>query len=356
MAEEQVEVRTTPEHKILINDVEIPPELKADVLDIKVCHYIEGPDTFDIAVNMLNSHEPELKWVDHDYFTPGNKIEIKLGYVDEYESIFSGEITALHPRYFSDDAPRMSVQGYDRLHRFRRGKKTRSFLQMKDSQIAEQVASEVGLTPEVEDTEIVHNYVVQNNLSDIDFLLERARRIRYEVIVEDRTLKFRKAANHLGNTVALEYMRDLKHFFPRLSTLRQVSEVKVRGWNPASKEAILGVARAGDETTRMEGSDTGSAIAESAFGKTTASIVNIPVDSQAEAEQIAKAKFNDMNIELICGDGEAVGNTAIRAGATIKIIGLGDRFSGLYYIKSSEHVLGPQVGYITKFNAVRNAS
>jgi phage protein D len=352
MAEE----RTVAETKILINDVEIPTELKADVLDVKVCYYTEGPDTFDISVNMLNSHEPELKWVDHDYFTPGSKIEIRIGYLDEFETMIIGEITALHPHYFSNEAPRMKVQGYDRLHRFRRGKKIRSFLQMKDSQIVEQIAGDMGLTPRVEDTEIVHQYVLQNNLSDIDFLVERARRIRYEVLVEDQTLTFRKAANNLGETVTLEYMRDLKYFYPRLSTIRQVSEVKVRGWNPASKEAILGVARSGDETTRMDGSDIGADIAETAFGQTTASIVNIPVESQSEAEQIAKAKFNDMNIELISGDGEAVGSMDIRAGHTIRLNGLGERFSGLYYIKKAEHLISPEVGYITKFNAVRNAS
>lgn len=347
---------TTPESKISINGVEIPPELKADILDVRVVQYIEGPDTFDIAVSVLNSKEPELKWVDHEYFTPGNKIEIKAGYMDNYLAIMTGEITALHPRYFNNEPPRLHVQGYDVLHRFRRGKKTRSFVQMKDSQVAAQIAEEIGLTPEVEDTGIVHAYIVQNNLSDIDFLLERARRIRFELLVNQQNLIFRSAANHLGHSLSLEYMKDLKSFYPRLSTLGQVSEVKVRGWNPATKEAILGVARTGDETTRMEGDQTGSGIAEAAFGKTAAAIVDIPVDSQAEAEQIAKAAFNQFNSELIKGEGEALGNAAIRAGSTIMLNGLGKRFSGLYYIKSSEHVLSPDTGYITKFNVVRNAS
>jgi phage protein D len=107
----------------------------------------------------------------------------------------------------------------------------------------------------------------------------------------------------------------------------------------------------------MQGADIGADIAEDAFGQSTASIVNIPVESQEEAEQIAKAKFNDMNIELISGEGESVGNMDIRAGYTMQLLGLGDRFSGLYYIKSAEHCIGTQVGgYITKFNAVRNAS
>lgn len=347
---------TTPESRILINDTQIPPELKVDILEVVVCQYIEGADTFDITVNMLNSGNQQLKWIDSDYFKPGNKIEIQMGYVDNFETMIVAEITALHPKYFNNEAARLNVQGLDRLHRFRRGRKTRSFLEMKDSQIAEQIAKDMALTPEVEDTEVVHTYILQNNLSDIDFLLERAWRIRYEVLVQNQKLIFRKAANHLGKTVALEYMRDLKYFYPRLSTIQQVSEVKVRGWNPATKEAILGVARSGNETTKMGGTAIGPEITESAFGKTMTAIVNIPVDSQAEADQIARAKFNDIAIEFIAGEGEAVGNMALRAGLTMELKGLGERFSGTYYIKKSEHRLSPQSGYTTKFEAIRNAS
>ena len=86
------------------------------------------------------------------------------------------------------------------------------------------------------------------------------------------------------------------------------------------------------------------------------SVVHVPVASQAEADQIAKARFNDMAIELISGEGEAVGNPAIRAGTTLKFEGLGERFSGLYYVRKAEHRLGPKIGYVTKFNVSRNAA
>lgn len=346
----------TPEWKIIINGSEIPPELKVDTLEVVVSTYIEGADSFDITVNMFNSENQKLKWIDSDYFNPGNTVEILLGYMDNFKTMIKGEITALQPQYFNDQSPRLNVQGFDKLHRLCRGKNTRSFLEMKDSQIAEVIAGEMGLTPDVEDSEIVHLYVLQNNLSNIDFLLERARRIRYEVLVQDQTLIFRKAANHLGKTITLEYTKDLKYFYPRLSTAQQVSSVQVKGWNPATKETILGVGESGSETTRMNGSEIGPAIAESAFGKTTASVTNIPVDSQAEADQIAKALFNDISIELISGEGEAVGNMDIRAGSTIELKGLGDKFGGTYYLKKSEHQINQDVGYITKFYAIRNAS
>jgi len=84
--------------------------------------------------------------------------------------------------------------------------------------------------------------------------------------------------------------------------------------------------------------------------------VEIPVASQAEADQMAKAMFNDMALGLIAGDGEAVGNADVRAGTTIRLLGLGTRFTGVYYVRRAEHHISPKIGYVTKFNVVRNTS
>ena len=347
---------TTPESKILINGVELVPEMRVDVLEVRVAQHIEGGDLFQIKVNTLGSDDLQLKWIDSEQLAPGNAVEIQVGYRGELETVIRGEITGLHARYPSSEPSQVSLQGFDKLHRLRRGRRTRAFYEVKDSQIAETIAGELNLRPDIQDSGVVHRYLLQNNLSDIDFLLMRARRIRYEVLVLDQSLVFREAANNLGEVVTLEYQRDLKFFAPRLSTAQQTSEVSVRGWNPTSKEAILGVARAGDETSKMAGQEVGPAIADAAFGTTVGSLVRLPVASQAEADQIAKARFNDMAIELISGEGEAVGNPAIRAGTTLRVDGLGARFSGLYYVKKAEHCFGPKIGYVTKFNVSRNAS
>jgi phage protein D len=351
------ENRTTPESRILINDAEIAPDLRADILEIMVRQYAVGGDCFEVTVNALGSDDRELKWLDSSDLGPGSKIEVQLGYRGELTSLIVGEITALAASFPAEAGPRLRVQGFDRLHRLRRGRKTRVYHEIKDSQIAEQIASDMGLTPAVDDSEVVHDYIVQNNLSDLDFLIERARRIRYEVAVQDDRLVFRKAANDLGSDSTLEYMIDLKSFSVRLSTLAQASELAVRGWNPSSKEAILGVARAADQTTLMDGASAGAdLVSQAGFGESTRTIVDIPVASQAEAEQIARARFNDVAIELVRGEAEAVGRPTLRAGTTVELRGLGQRLSGIYYVSKAEHVITPSVGYVTRIDVERNAA
>ncbi len=348
--------RSSPERRILINGAAIPPDLDADVLAVTVCHYAEGGDRFEVLVNALDSNNQQLKWIDSNHANPGNEVTIELGYQGNLTQVLVGEIAALRVSYANDQAAQLHIQGFDRLHRLRRGRRTRAFLQVKDSQIADQVAAGLQLQSQVTDSSVVHDYVLQNNLSDIDFLAERARRIRYEVVVDDRTLIFRPVSNHLTGTLTFEYMRDLKWFNVRQSTARQVSDVTVRGWNPSSKEAILGVARIGAETTKMNGSQSGPQIADAAFGAFSDATTDIPIASQTEADQIAEARFNALALELTTGEGEVVGEPTLRAGTTVDLSGLGTRFSGLYYVTKTEHRIAPDIGYVTRFDVRRNAA
>jgi phage protein D len=347
--------RDAPTFKILVGGSDLPDEAALDILEVRLSDYVEGAGSFTVTFNNWNSQTQEFKYVDGDLLAEGSEVEVKVGFVDDQKSMLKGEVTALEPEFAAGAAPVLKIHGYDLLHRFRRGRNTRSFANMKDSQIAEQIASELGLRAQADDSEITHEYVLQNNLTDIDFLLERARRIGYEVTAKDKTLNFRKKSNNKDKLVSLDFGLTLTSFYPRLNTLSQVSDVVVQGWNPKTKEAISGKAAPGDENSKMGGSKLGASISKEAFFKATAFVVNKSVFTEGEASQIAKGKFNEMAVDFITGEGTAIGNTDIRAGEVIELNGLGKRFSGLYYITSSTHEVGPK-GYRTRFTVGRSAT
>lgn len=349
------QVRVVPEHKVLLDGRELPIDVVVDVLDVTVSNYALGASSFCVNMNNWHSDRQEFKYSDGPLIKEGVKLEVTLGYDTTIVSLIKGEVTALEPEFNQDEASTLKVQGYDLLHRFRRGRRTKSYIQLKDSEIASQIASNLGLTAEVDDTEVTHEYLLQDNLTDIDFLLERARRIRYELVIEDGTLHFRKVANDKSRVVSLEYGLTLRSFYPRLSTASQVSEVLVQGWDVKTKKAITGRARSGDEVSKMGGQQLGASITESAFFAAKDIIIDTPIFSEGEANQIARGKFNDMAVEFITGEGTAIGNGDIKAGQVIELIKLGERFSGLYYVTSATHTID-STGYTTKFTIERNAT
>jgi len=347
-------VRDSPSFKVLANGNVLPEAAALAILEIRASDYVEGAAVFTMSINDWDSSQQSFKGLDTQ-LDVGTQVEIRVGYVDNLTSLFTGEVTAQEPDFPDDGSPVLKVHGYDLLQRFRRGRYTRTFTNMKDSQVAEQIASSLQLSAQTDDTQVVHDYLLQNNQTDIDFLLERARRIRYEVVVQGRTLYFRKAANDQSQVTTLTYGLTLKSFYPRLNTLSQVSEIVVQGWDPKNKQVITGTAQKGDETTMMGGSTLGVTATQNAFFDTQTLLVSHALFSNGEALQIAKGKFNDMTLEYIKGEGVAVGDPTIRSGSVIQLQGIGTRFSGLYYVTSSTHVVA-QGGYTTKFTAVRNAT
>jgi uncharacterized protein len=267
-----------------------------------------------------------------------------------------GEVTGLELAFRVEDTPMLTVRGYDRRHRLLRGHQTRSFRRMKGSDIARQIADNHGLKAEVEDSGVTFDYLLQHNQSDLAFLQQLAQRIGYEVIVQDSTLLFHARRHGQQEVLTLKRDQNLLEFYPRETTMNQVSRVAVRGWDPQQKATFVGQAGMGDEFTDMAGDVTGPAMGNSAFGAAVMSLVRQPVFSQAEADQLALRQFNTMALQHVTGEGVAIGNTTLRAGVVIRIEGFGRRFSGLYYVLSATHTYTTQTGYQTAFVVRRNAT
>jgi phage protein D len=346
-----------PDFDIIINGSPLPTTAEPYVIGVTVDNDSELPSMFAIELSGADTQGTDMPWIDdRTLFSVGNAVEIKLGYAGQVDSLIVGEITSLEPEFVFNRLPSLIVRGYDRRHRLQRGRKTRTFVQQKDSDIAAQIASQAGLTAQTTDSQVVHAYVMQVNQTDMEFLQERARRLQYEVMVQDKTLIFRPVANADSAVLTVTFNDDLLEFYPRLSSAYQVNEVTVRGWNPKEKKEIVGRAQKGDEVSKMGGQATGAALTQSKFGAAIGVMGDYPILTQAEADRLAKARFNNMALTFIIGEGICWGRTDLRPGKVIQIDGVGTRFSGQYYLTSTLHRYSPHQGYRTHFTVHRNAS
>jgi len=339
---------------IKFNGQPAPEALMRDIIEVVVDDNLYLPDMFSIHL-----HDKAVQWIDSELLAIGTPVEISAkagteqGEGAEQESLLiKGEITALEPDFTTMGEPTLLIRGYDRAHRLHRGKLTRSFLQITDSEIVSKVAQEVGLRAQTDPTRIVHDYVFQNNQTNLEFLLERARRIGYQMYVEDQMLHFRKGHEDQGRGPELEWGRNLSVFRPRLTIANQVNEVIVKGWDPTSKREIVG--RATDSTIVPEvgaSSKKGGPTAQQAFhGAANAVVVNRPIRSQDEAQAMAQALCDIINGEFIQAEGVCLGEPRLQAGKKVQITAVGTRFSGSYFVTSATHAYGANQVYETTFS------
>jgi phage protein D len=336
-----------------------------DILAVTYKDSLTDIDSFEIQINNWDADKRRLKYSDSSLFDPGKKFELWMGYYgrDKLRLMVTGEITSLKPSFPASGPPALSVSGLNVLHRLRTKQQSVAYENKKDSQIARQICQrlQVDLDAPNEADETQYDYLFQNNQYDIVYLMERARRIGYDLfVVEQGTngssapakLFFGRSVQVRNRTYKLTYGKSLIDFAPELTTVGQVSEVTVIGWDRLNKKEIKGTATRSKLRTRGVGDAGGQQAIEQSFSQRHEVIADKPVESQAEADQLALETLEQIAKDLVKGTGSTVGLPDLRAGAVIEIDGLGSRFTGRYFVVSTTHSIGDS-GYTTQFECRR---
>jgi phage protein D len=338
---------------IQLNGSALSDEMEALLEQVVVDHHQHLPDMFAITF-----HDPDRDVLGKLNATIGDTVTIKVTPPGgSPETLIKGEVTGFEAEYGATRL-RTVLRGYDMSHRLHRGRRTETYKNVTDSDIARTVASRANLTVgKIDSTSGTHDHVSQANQSDWDFLKSRAREIGYELAMEDGKFNFRKpiqasAAPQKGtyqnhnDPLQLVFGDDLIEFRPRITSAEQVNDVKVRGWDPVQKQAVIGSANAATVTTDSL-RDNPSSLANK-FGSPTFTTVNRPLTQQAQVDGAAGSIAEMISSAFAEADGLANGNPKLKAGATVSVGVVGDKFSGKYTLTSARHVFGEQ-GYRTHF-------
>jgi uncharacterized protein len=341
-----------------------PPgrEVIRDILTVSYKDNIQEIDSFDITINNWDADKRDFKYSDQRLFDPGKRLELWMGYYGELRKMLTGEITSLRAAFPAAGASTLSISGLNVLHRFRTKQESFSYLNKTDSEIAVDIGNRLGIDIDAarRTDEPRLPFLIQDNQYDIVFLMERAHRIGYELIVDEPgdsagsrpKVKFAPSTSIRRPTYQLTYGKSLIEFQPELTTAQQVAKVTVRGWDALNKRKIEKTIDRSQLSTKGIGAKGGQdAIDKSIIAKEEI-IATRPVQTEAEAEKLAKEILEGIAKEMVKGNGSVTGLPDLRAGTVLMIDGLGDRFSGRYFVVSTTHAIGDS-GYTTTFECRR---
>lgn len=278
----------------------------------------------------------------------GDKVSIKI---QKSEELFSGELIAIDHSFQGKGTSSIILKCLDHSHRLARGRQTRFWTDMKDSDVVSEVGSESQLGVEVDATSETHKYILQRNESNLGFLKRLAARNNCQLRVEPGKLLFKKADGG-GYGYTLNTNTGLISLNISYNSADMVQNVVVRSWDIMTKKEIVGKASASD--IQNIGSGQGGAQAAGVFGDQTAYITDVPVTTQEMADELAKAEMERIARRFGRGKAVIVGDGHLRAGSTLTISDLGEGVNGDHYVISSRHVIRPQVGYQTEVTFCSN--
>jgi phage protein D len=352
--------RYIAEPKVEIGGQQAPAKLMEDIIQLSVEESLHLPAMFTLVIQnaYFPGHDQDQPWQHESLFAIGQSIKISFTSstteAQEFEeaeqgSVIDGEITAMETHFTSGSQAPIIIRGYDVSHRLHRGRYNRSFQNTTDSDIIKKIAEEVGIPiGTVDSSGPPHDYVFQENQTNMQFFRERAARNGFEMFVQDGKLNFRKPKK--DRSIKLKWLTNLHSFRVRVSSAEQIKEVEVRGWDYEKKRPIVEKANAErvfTETQNGKGSNTSTNFK----GKPPTPkmiVVDQPVFNSKDAKTMAQAIFDELGGEFVHADGRAEGNPKIRPGVVVELQGMG-KYSGKYYVTEARHLFHERV-YTTEFS------
>lgn len=375
----------------------LPPASDALIRAVVDTH-LHLPDMFELHFN-----DQDGSVVGAARLSIGTTVEIIGGKFKDTTgtSLIKGEVTSIEA-VCTEMSITTIVRGYEKAHRLQRARRSRTFLNMTDSDIAEKIAKNAGLSDtDIMSTSTTHDHISQVAQTDWEFLVQRAREIGYEVGVSAGTFFFRRSSgmpsdSALGGALdavasaagsllglgggPLTYKDNLFSFHPRISAANITPDVEVRVWDGIGARVVVGSADAKTGTATIDDEDPADLANSFTDGllplppvpklpkipgiklpdlgsnpsNTAFVVVNHPVGNgsatDTAADDMAKGLADHISSTFAEAEGEANGDPAIQAGKQVDIKGVPEIFCGKWTVTQARHIFDPmELGYRTHF-------
>jgi phage protein D len=293
-------------------------------------------------------------YFDRDVFDFGKELAIVMGEGDTLAPVFQGRITAIEGRYPRQRPPEMQVLAEDRCQDLRMVRRTRTFEDLSDQDVFEEIARDHALTPELDIDGPTYRTLAQVNQSDLAFLRERARAIDAEVWVEGAKLFAQARTRRRASApVTLTYGQGLREVTASADLAHQRTTLAIGGWDVSAKEAIDEQADENAVSGELNGLTSGSHVLQQAFGQRAERLVHTAPFSSEEARALAQARYREIARRFLTAEAIADGDARLKVASEVTMSGLGPLFDGRWYVNAVRHTFDPVNGFLSRFSCER---
>ncbi|MEM8612818.1 MAG: type VI secretion system tip protein VgrG [Cyanobacteria bacterium P01_H01_bin.105] len=268
-----------------------------------------------------------------DYFVPGNELTILAGYQGDTEPIFVGIVLSQRVMVRSSGSW-LEVICRDPAFKMTQTRHNRYFEEVTDSDIAEELIAEYGLSAEVAITEVTHSQLLQYQATDWDFLLERLEANGQVVIVTDGTIASVMPALDGEPDAVIRYGATLLELDAQFDARSQSGTIRAMAWDPAAQE--LQEAEATDPSWAGNGNLSADDLVSAAEreedllwhgGSLAADALQSWADGALLRSRLAASQ----------GRARFQGLPQVQPGRLLDLAGVSDRFNGIVYVTGVRH-------------------
>ena len=327
------------------------PELNPELQNLIIAENTTGLYRCEARFGNWGSvnNKSDFLFFDRKILDFGKDFQIKLA----TDSLFQGKIMGLEGNFGEGKSPEISVLAEDRFQDLRMNRRTRTFTDVSDADVINQIATDHGLSPSVDLTGPTYKVLAQVNQSDLAFIRERARSVDGEVWMDGNTLNAKSHTSRNGADLKMSYGNELREFTVLADLALQRTSVAVNGWDVSSKSALQYEATDAVISSELNGDTSGVSILQTALGARKEAIAHTVPLNHDEAQHEAEAFFKMSARRFVVGHGVATTKPTLRVGTKVELAELGPLFNGKYYVVEVKHIFDTAKGLRTEFRAER---
>jgi phage protein D len=315
---------------------------------------------FRIKVSIRLQEDGHWTYLDDSRIKLWSKVTIAANTSDQDQKLITGYITHLKPHFEADENNSfLEICGMDPTSLMSIEEKIKDWPNKTDSNIAKEVFGKYKLTPKVDDTGITHDDTVSTIIqreTDIQFLKRLARRNGFECFAKDDTGFFRKPvltdppqpvlAVHFGSeTNVTSFEGQINALRPTAVEMHQIDTIGKQLQDSTAASASL----------RQLGRDSAASLSPPQSISARLFVRQAIATGEPEMNNLVQAVFDEA-AWLIQVSGEidtATYGAVLQTRQLVPVKGVGELFSGLYYVTSVKHVFTMD-SYTQQFTARRN--
>ncbi len=291
----------------------------------------------------------DLAFEDETLLRFGSTIAIYAGDEDSPQEIFRGLITGIEALFEEAEEPELLVLAEDALQRARLARRTKVHEELSIASLASELASRLGLRPQITGFSEQLGRHVQLNESDLAFLRRMLAHHDGDLQVVGDELHVAPRKDVRRGAIELALYSQLRRARITVDLAHQTTAVTAAGWNALTGQRVSG---SGSGTNLGPGTGRrGADLLREALGERSEHLGDVPATTDTEAQAIAAAVFDQRARRFVCVEGTAEGNPALRVGSHVTLSGLGRRYDNTYYVVRACHRYDLARGYETDFEA-----
>jgi hypothetical protein len=346
---------------IEIDGAEVP-ELKCDLLSLEVELDDELVGMFRMTIALLLHADGSWTYLDDDRFAIWKRVVITAGPQDDPEPLLTGYITHVRPEFGAGmEQCRLAVWGMDASVLMDRTDVLKTWPNQKDSDIASLVFQQAGLTPQVTETDVVHDEEVSTIVqreTDIQLLKRLARRNGFECFVDGDTGYFQPPTVEVTSSQAVLNVHagdqtNVNRFSLEVNALAP-ADVGMFEIDHGTGEALDATAESSDLPAL--GAHRPADVLPPGMSPGQVFIGQTVATGSPEMATLCQALY-DQGEWFVTGEGEVAANqygAVLLPRRTVVVNGIGETHSGTYYVTHVTHRF-TEDGYTQQFKVKRNA-